>query len=363
MKTFLVYKEFFYPVLKEHIRGNYGYLRLSKQQYEKKCADNTLTDEEREDYLTPGPFSFATYLHALLNPSFWGDEICLVGISMMWQVKITVLNADTLHTIRIRHTNILHRADMVLVHCEGNHYIPAVRRVVNEGIATDDVDVLKVRALILSEGYNLQYEQPEVFDDHMDPDKFTPQRELTGQAIPVSTSCAAASSTGQAGARGISEELIAGLVATHHSHADLLKSLGVDACALYKAKQKEVSVIDVLPKQLQCKLCNQEFAQVGNLKVHIRRFHQEEGTLRDKNNFECGVCKKVFGESYILKTHMKLHEEGGKKFRCDQSKQSFISVGKLNEHKKHHQGKVPCHCCGREMVDPRGLKEHQKRCR
>ena len=91
---------------------------------------------------------------------------------MMWQVKITVLNADTLHTIRIRHTNILHRADMVLVHCEGNHYIPAVRRVVNEGVATDDVDVLKVRALILSEGYNLQSEQPEVFDDHMDPDKF-----------------------------------------------------------------------------------------------------------------------------------------------------------------------------------------------
>ena len=179
----------------------------------------------------------------------------------------------------------------------------------------------------------------------------------------MSTSGAAASSTGQAGARGISEELIAGLVATHHSHADLLKSLGVDACALYKAKQKEVSVIDVLPKQLQCKFCNQEFAQVGNLKVHIRRFHQEEGTLRDKKNFECGVCKKVFGESYTLKTHMKLHEEGGKKFRCDQCEQSFISVGKLNEQKKHHQGKVPCHWCGREMVDPRGLKEHQQRCR
>ena len=89
---------------------------------------------------------------------------------------------------------------MVLVHCEGNHYIPVVRKVVNEGVATDDVDVL-----------NLQYEQPEVFDDHLDLDKFTLQRELTGQAIPVSTSNAAASSTGQVGARGVSEELIAGI--------------------------------------------------------------------------------------------------------------------------------------------------------
>ena len=161
-------------MLKEHIRGNYGHLGLSKQQYEKKCTDNTLTDGEREDYLAPGPFSFATYLHALLNPGFWGDEICLVGISMMWQVGITVLDADTLHTIRIRHNNILHRADMVLVHCQQQHYIPAVRRVITEGVATDDVDVLKVRALTLSQGYNLQYEQPDVFDDHMDLDKFTP---------------------------------------------------------------------------------------------------------------------------------------------------------------------------------------------
>ena len=173
MKTFLAYKEFFYPVLKEHIRGNYGHLRLSKEQYEKKCADKTLTDGEREDYLAPGPFSFATYLHALLNPGFWGDEICLVGISMMWQVGIIVLDADTLHTIRIRH-NILCRADMALVHCQQQHYIPAVRRVITEGVATDDVDVLKVRALTLSQGYYLQYEQPDVFDDHMDPDKFTP---------------------------------------------------------------------------------------------------------------------------------------------------------------------------------------------
>ena len=27
------------------------------------------------------------------------------------------------------------------------------------------------------------------------------------------------------------------------------------------------------------------------------------------------------------------------------------------------RGKVPCHWCGREMVDPRGLKEHQQKCR
>ena len=70
VNTFLAYKEFFYPVLKEHIRGNYGHLRLTKQQYEKKCADNTHTDVEQEDYLAPGAFSYASYLYALLDPGF-----------------------------------------------------------------------------------------------------------------------------------------------------------------------------------------------------------------------------------------------------------------------------------------------------
>ena len=113
-----------------------------------------------------------------------------------------------------------------------------------------------------------------------------------------------------------------------------------------------------MQKQLQCKFCHQEFAKTGNLNAHIRKFRQNQGTLKDKKKFDCGVCKKVFGESYTLKTHMKLHEEGGKKFNCDQSKQSFISVGKLNEHKKYHQGIVPCEWYGQQMVDPKGLKEH-----
>ena len=144
---------------------------------------------------------------------------------------------------------------------------------ITRGVVTDDADVLMVRNLTLSQGYNLQYEKPEVFDDHLDQDKFKPHRELEGQSIPVSLSATAVSPTGQTGISSVSQELIAGLVATHHSHADLLKSLGVDACALYKTKQKEVPVIEVMPKQLQCKFCHQEFAKTGNLKAHIRKFH------------------------------------------------------------------------------------------
>lgn len=128
VKTFISYKEFFLPVLQEHIRGNYGHLWLSKTAYEKKYADGSITEVECQDYLSPGPFSFVSYLRALLDPSFWGDEMCLVGVSMMWQIGITVLDADALHAIHVGHNNVLRRADMVLVHCQMHHYIPAGER-------------------------------------------------------------------------------------------------------------------------------------------------------------------------------------------------------------------------------------------
>ena len=43
-------------MLKVAISGNYGHLRLS-QQYNRKMADGTITDLEKEEYEEPGPFS------------------------------------------------------------------------------------------------------------------------------------------------------------------------------------------------------------------------------------------------------------------------------------------------------------------
>ena len=64
------HKDFFWPLLKEHLRGNYGHVRLSKEEYERKTRDKTITDIEREDYLCPGPFCFISYLESLSKPFF-----------------------------------------------------------------------------------------------------------------------------------------------------------------------------------------------------------------------------------------------------------------------------------------------------
>ena len=43
---------------------------------------------------------------------------------MMWQVRVTVLNGQTLHQIKISHGNRLESVDIAVVHCSGNHYLP-----------------------------------------------------------------------------------------------------------------------------------------------------------------------------------------------------------------------------------------------
>ena len=77
------------------IKGNYGHLRLSPEQFREKESQGTLTDKEREEYFEPGPFSVVTYLENLMRPGFYGEEICLLIISMMWKIRITIINGQT----------------------------------------------------------------------------------------------------------------------------------------------------------------------------------------------------------------------------------------------------------------------------
>ena len=113
-----------FPMLKVAISGNYGHLRLTPEEYNRKLAEGTITDQEKEEYAEPGPFSIASYLEALLQPSFYGEELCLRILSMLFKIRISVLNGDSLLTIKIRHTNVALKADLVLVHVKRCHYIP-----------------------------------------------------------------------------------------------------------------------------------------------------------------------------------------------------------------------------------------------
>ena len=125
--TLANHKEFFFSLLKEHIRGTYGFLRLSDEEYQRRYDEGLLTDQEVQDHNCPGPFSFHSYLSALLDPEMWGDEQVLCLCSMMWQIGLTIVSAKNFTQIRFRHRSSLERADGVLVLCQGQHCVPACK--------------------------------------------------------------------------------------------------------------------------------------------------------------------------------------------------------------------------------------------
>ena len=104
--------------------NNFGHIRMPEEEFQHKLAAGTLTDQERAIHDEPGPYSVYGYLNQLLQPEFYGDELCLLITSMIWKVCITILNAETLRAITVRHMNQALKADFVLVHCAGSHYIP-----------------------------------------------------------------------------------------------------------------------------------------------------------------------------------------------------------------------------------------------
>ena len=89
-----------------HGKVHKGYLRLPRmpeEEYGDLYKRNLLTDQQVQDHNCPGPFSFLGYLRSLLELNFWGDELCLCLLSMAFQIRITVVNAEGFTHIRFRH--------------------------------------------------------------------------------------------------------------------------------------------------------------------------------------------------------------------------------------------------------------------
>ena len=118
-----------YTILKNDLLGEYGLKRLSKEEYEARedSEENPLTKDEIEMYHKPGPFSFYSYLSACLDPTFWGDGLLIQLASMMWQVGISVIAAETLDVTRIRHSHTLEDTDLLLIRAGDSHYLGACK--------------------------------------------------------------------------------------------------------------------------------------------------------------------------------------------------------------------------------------------
>ena len=107
------------------IQGTYGGSRMDPEEYKRLKEADELTPKQIEKQELPGPFSYLSYLRYQLREGSWGDGIMVTAMSMMWQITITILYAETLTEHRIRHDRLIGKVDMVLVFCGNCHYIGA----------------------------------------------------------------------------------------------------------------------------------------------------------------------------------------------------------------------------------------------
>ena len=107
--------------------ATYGHPKMDEEEYNRRFEAGKLSQQQIDEQECPGPYSYYGYLKALLTNGFWGDEIVLTVISMMFQCSVTILDADNFLQTKIWHNTLLKDTDIVLIHCQGRHYVPVCK--------------------------------------------------------------------------------------------------------------------------------------------------------------------------------------------------------------------------------------------
>ena len=108
----------------------------------------------------------------------------------------------------------------------------------------------------------------------------------------------------------------------------------------------------LLLKSTLCDVCSKTFVNKYILKAHMKT-HQEKTHI-------CNFCKKSYSDQNTLKTHILLHSQ--EKIQCQVC---FATVTRIRRHMKNKHGDrklVTCTICGQDKIG-RTIAGHEKICR
>lgn len=101
-----------------------------------------------------------------------------------------------------------------------------------------------------------------------------------------------------------------------------------------------------------CGVCDDKFADVGNLKKHLK-------THADVKPFPCTLCSKSFLESDNLVKHIIRLHTNDKPFACKYCDKKFSDAGNLSRHKRVHEvQKLICRICNKTFSTATVFGEH-----
>ena len=175
--------------------------------------------------------------------------------------------------------------------------------------------------------------------------------------VPGVSGSAQQSSTTSAPRQFVPEHLITVMQGMHDEHVCFLKPLGRDPCSYFKEKDEARILRSLGPDVVVCPFCSRKCRTHQKLVSHCKKCHCQSLALK------CTSCIKVFGDSYALKVHMRLHSSSERVHKCHICGRAYLTKSKLNEHSKVHiLGKLLCEHCKRLFADSKSLSEHKKIC-
>ena len=127
--------EFFFNLFKCSIAQTYGHDRDTEEELQRKIEAGEITPQDLREQRLPGPFSFLAWLRYMSRNSSYADIHIIMATSMMWNIRLTLLYAESLKEVRFRHHKRIAQADMVMVLCQDTKHIVSAGKFFVSGYA------------------------------------------------------------------------------------------------------------------------------------------------------------------------------------------------------------------------------------
>ena len=127
--------EFFFNLFKCSIAQTYGHDRDTEGELQRKIEAGEISPQDLREQRLPGPFSFLAWLRYMSRNSSYADIHIMMATSMMWNIRLTLLYAESLKEVRFRHHKRIAQADMVMVLCQDTEHIVSAGKFFVSGYA------------------------------------------------------------------------------------------------------------------------------------------------------------------------------------------------------------------------------------